>query len=83
MTTEPHALPSGDSIYSNAFLNAALVQFMLITLMLTAVVESQGSQAWAPLAVGGACLVSTLEGGHQGSLGEACPGASAQQPQSN
>ena len=50
--------------------------------MLTAVVGSQGSQAWVLLAVVGACLVSSLEGDHQGSLGEAYPAASAQHPHS-
>lgn len=47
--------------------------------MLTAVVESQGTQGGVPLVVVGACLVSTLEGDHQGNLGEACLAASAQQ----
>ena len=50
--------------------------------MLIAVVESQGSQAWVLLAVGGACLVSSLEEDRQGSLGEAFLGASAQQQHS-
>lgn len=80
MTTEAHTLPPAVLNYSTAFESAALVQFIPSKLMLTAVVESQGSQAWGPLAVGGACLASSLEGGHQGSLGEACLGASAQQP---
>ena len=52
------------------------------TLVLIAAVGSQGSQAWVLLAVGAACLVSSLEGDRQGSLGEAYLGASAQQPHS-
>ena len=66
--------------FSNANCNATWVDFIVV--MLTAVVESQGSQAWVLLAVEEACLVSTLEGGRQGILGEACLGASAQQPHS-
>lgn len=47
--------------------------------MLTAVVESQGSRGGVPPVVAGACLASSQEGDHQGSLGEACQAASAQQ----
>ena len=71
-----------DRSCSDAIGNAAVDTIDPGILMLIAVVESQGSRAWVLLAVGEACLVSTLGEGRQGSLGEAFLDASAQQPDS-
>lgn len=56
-----------------------VMNFIAESPMLTAVVESQGSRDGVLPVVAGACLASTLEGDHQGSLGEACQAASTQQ----
>ena len=86
ITSGPDAelpLPTNPRSCSKPVWNAALDTLDPFTLMLIAVVESQGSQAWVLLAVGEAFLVSTLEEARQGSLGEAFLGASAQQPDSD